>query len=238
MKIVKIIEIIVILLLFYFNYSFCYESFPAEKPLIFSFITAIMSFIAVSFSFYSNEGKGCFTRIKSAILTFIFFHISVLIAYIERFGLYELSTFMEYVVKYIFCSLILQLVASSFFFIPMGLVNGFSTINLRKPKFTNKKEKTYKYCKNNGSDDKGNVVDGNEIIEYEDFEHVYDDENGNTESDSEQSVFSKAENNQGIRYNKHSDLDKESKNKDIKQIGFDKRPEKVETRSDKRKVEN
>ena len=222
MNIFKIIEIIVILLLSYFNYSVCYELFPADKPLTGSFITAIISFIAVSWSFFSNEGKGYFARIKSAMLTFVIFHISVLIAYFERFGQYEQSTFMEYVVKYISFSFILQLVASSLFFMFFGLAIGFSSINQIKPKFTNKKEKAYKYSKNNGSDDKGNVVDGDGIIECEDYKHVYDEERGNTESAFEQTAFSGIKTNSEIKYNKQPELDEQSKVKDFEQIEFNK----------------
>lgn len=223
MKIVKIIEIIVILLLSYFNYSVCYDAFRYDKPLTNSFITAIISIIAVSYSFFSNEDKGYFARIKSAVLTFIIFHISVLIAYFQRFEQFERSTFMEYVVIYIFSSLILQIVASSFFIIPMVFANVFSPIILRKPNFSNKKEKTYKHIKNNGNDDKGNVVDGDGIEECENFEYVYDDESGNTESDSEQTVFSKFEGNNKIKYNRQATVDNNSKDKENNKIGYDKK---------------
>ena len=59
-----------------------------------------------------------------------------------------------------------------------------------------------------------------------------EEEKGNIESNSEQYSFSKTEASSGINYNNQSEIDEKNNYKDIKKIGFDKRPEKVKSRAD------
>ena len=71
-----------------------------------------------------------------------------------------------------------------------------------------------------------------------DYERDYYEGSGNTESSSEQYKLPNNEVIQGISLSNKSEIGEKANDKDIKQIGYDKRPEKVKTRSDEQRVES
>ena len=71
-----------------------------------------------------------------------------------------------------------------------------------------------------------------------DYESDYYEGSGNTESSSEQYKLTNNEAIQGISLSNKSEIGEKTNDKDIKQIGYDKRPEKVKTRTDGQRVEN
>ena len=118
----------------------------------------------------------------------------------------------------------------NFIFAPMALISASTK------RFSQNKEK---------EDEKelGNVFnDENETDNSEGSGNInngYEEEfMGNTESVFEQAAFSKKANNSEVDFKGRSAIEEKSLIKEINQIGYDKRPEKVETRSDERIVES
>ena len=75
------------------------------------------------------------------------------------------------------------------------------------------------------------IEDENGNIESDDNESIYEEEGGNTESGPEQNAFSKKAKEEEILFNNKTEIDEKARDKDIKQIGFDKKTEEIKKKA-------